>query len=370
MKVLFLYLKAFSLTGGIEKFNRSFLKALADLEEEKFIKATAISAYDTSVDEKYFPSSQFKGYNGNKLLFTLNCLVEAYKYDTVIISHINLALVGYLMKKMNPSLKLALIAHGIEIWPRQSGVKRKILDQASLILAVSQFTKNKIVELNKGIAADKISVFPNTMDPYVDLPTDFSKPEYLIDRYNLRKESIVLLTITRLSSSEKYKGYDDLIEAMPELLKLERNFQYLICGKADDLEKKRIEDLIDKVGVKDSVRLIGFVAESELRDHYLLADIFIMKSKMEGFGIVFIEALANGRKVIAGNKDGSVDALMNGELGWLIDPDSEQELIQAVKEALTSKHNPVHVQEKVMKAFGFPSYKLRLRNFLNVLRAT
>lgn len=175
-----------------------------------------------------------------------------------------------------------------------------------------------------------------------------------------------MLTITRLSSSEKYKGYDNIIQLMDELIHNTGEIKYLIGGKADPDEKRRVETLIAQGKRKDAVSLLGFIKDSELIDHYLLADVFVMQSKKEGFGIVFIEALACGRKVIAGSKDGSAEALLQGELGKLIDPDSKAEARAAIEgylEAIQGE-SPAVLQQKVVDAFGFSRYKERMQEYL------
>lgn len=366
MNVLFLYLKAFSFTGGIEKFNRSFLKALHELSVDGRLDAEAVSPYDSVTDEKYFPRLRFKGYKGNRLLFLLNTFSTAWRYDVLILGHINLAIIGYLIKRIKPSVKLVIIAHGIEVWKTHKGHKLKVLEQADLILSVSNFTKYRILAHNPTVVADKISIFPNTIDPYFKLPAVFDKPQYLLDRYRLDKSTKIMLTITRLSSSEKYKGYDNIIQLMDELIHNTGEIKYLIGGKADPDEKRRVETLIAQGKRKDAVSLLGFIKDSELIDHYLLADVFVMQSKKEGFGIVFIEALACGRKVIAGSKDGSAEALLQGELGKLIDPDSKAEARAAIEgylEAIQGE-SPAVLQQKVVDAFGFSRYKERMQEYL------
>lgn len=366
MSVLFLYLKAFSFTGGIEKFNRSFLKALHELSVDGLMNADAVSPYDSVTDEKYFPRLRFKGYNGNRLFFTLRTFFAIWKYDIVILGHINLAIIGYLIKRIKPSVKLVVVAHGIEVWKTHKGHKLKVLQQADTILSVSNYTKDRILAHNPSVMADKIRIFPNTVDPYFKRPVVFDKPQYLMDRYQLDRETKVLLTVTRLSSSEKYKGYDNIIEVMDELVDSDKNIKYLICGKADEDERKRVQSLIAQRREKNAVQLLGFVPDAELIDHYLLADIFVMQSKKEGFGIVFIEALVCGRKVIAGSKDGSAEALLQGELGKLIDPDSKEEVKTAIEEYLRTspQGSPGLLQQKVVDAFGFHRYKERMQEYL------
>ena len=149
-----------------------------------------------------------------------------------------------------------------------------------------------------------------------------------------------------------------IVEANPKV-------HYLICGKADKNESDRVIEMINNNNVGNEITLTGFIKDEELIDHYLLGDVFVMPSKKEGFGIVFIEAMACGLKVIAGSKDGSVDALKNGELGMLIDPDSKEELEVAIQQSLNNtNHDPLSIQQKVYDAFGFHRYKERIKIFL------
>src|SRR5262245_65791769 len=87
-----------------------------------------------------------------------------------------------------------------------------------------------------------------------------------------------------------------------------------------------------------------------------------MPSKGEGFGIVFLEALACGKPVLAGNKDGSVDALLGGELGALIDPDEIAQIAEALAAILTGRHamkilrQPDELRRRVIAAYGYESF--------------
>jgi glycosyltransferase involved in cell wall biosynthesis len=123
------------------------------------------------------------------------------------------------------------------------------------------------------------------------------------------------------------------------------------------------------LNLQNIVKLIGYIPDEEVNNHYQMGDVFIMPSKGEGFGIVFIEAMACGSPVIAGNQDGSVDALKNGELGVLVNPNNVDEIINAViKQHENQNSNNNHVkfelQKKVLDHFGFKTYKKRLKSYL------
>jgi glycosyltransferase involved in cell wall biosynthesis len=156
-----------------------------------------------------------------------------------------------------------------------------------------------------------------------------------------------------------------VLEALKDDRLKNEKVKYLLCGRANDKELTRIKKIIAEYQLEEIVHLSGFVPEKELTDHYLLADVFIMPSKKEGFGIVFIEALVCGLKVIAGNRDGSTEALMYGELGALIDPDSVRDIVAALAKSLgENSHQKMTLQEKTLEYFGFPVYKERLKQLL------
>ena len=108
----------------------------------------------------------------------------------------------------------------------------------------------------------------------------------------------------------------------------------------------------------------GYIADNELGDHFGLADIYVMPSIKEGFGIVFIEAMYYGVPVIAGNMDGSVDALCNGELGLLVNPLDEVEIQHAIEKILANKTLYAPNRELLLKKFSYTTYKDNLNRLL------
>jgi phosphatidylinositol alpha-1,6-mannosyltransferase len=368
-KILFLSLSAFHFTGGIEKFNRAFLKALSDLEKEGKLQADSLSAYDRMPDCRYFNPQNYRGFKGNRVRFVINAWKIALNYDTIILGHINLSLVGWGIKKMFPNKTILLVAHGIEVWEKRKGVKKFILQNADLVLAVSTYTKNTIINVHQ-IPASRIRVFHNTIDPYFSYPARFEKPQYLMNRYGISKNDPVIFTLTRLSASEKYKGYDRVMQILPSLKKTQQNIKYVLGGHADEKESKRLDELKQINNLLETVVLTGFIDDKEVVDHFLLADVFVMPSRKEGFGIVFIEAMGCGLQVIGGNKDGSADAMQQGLLGQLVDPDSEADIVSAIEHSIVKnkknnrQDNRKELQEKVKKTFGFEVYRENLEKLL------
>ena len=116
-------------------------------------------------------------------------------------------------------------------------------------------------------------------------------------------------------------------------------------------------------------KLTGFIPEQELVSHYLLADIFILTSKKEGFGLVLIEAAACGRQLICGNQDGSKEAILNGDLGMMIDPENLNEIKDAISALLKAEHKPseaLRIQQTCIRQFNYPLYQQKVKDLLEL----
>jgi glycosyltransferase involved in cell wall biosynthesis len=362
-KILFLTLKTFSSTGGIEKVNRIVGKALY----ENGYDVKIFASYDVNKnDDRYFPSAIFSGFKGNKIKFTLESIKAGVKNDIVILSHINLIIVGYLIKLLSPKTKLVLFAHGIEIWKPLASFKKRMLLKCDRIFAVSTFTNDKLKQLYR-IKDHQSVILNNCLDPYLEAPESYDKTGELLSRYGLHNEDFVLLTLTRLSSDERYKGYDKVLDSIRELINEYPMLRYLIIGKYDIEEKTRMDKLIASMNLKDFVIFTGFIPDEELGSHYALGDLYVMPSLNEGFGIVFIEAMYYGLPVIAGNKDGSSDALLNGKLGILVDPDTTEEISQAIKRIIENRNAYKPDRNLLMEEFSYPVYKKRLTETIEKL---
>jgi phosphatidyl-myo-inositol dimannoside synthase len=366
-RILFLTLRTFSATGGIEKVSRQVGKALYELThgDNGQHNFQVLSMYDQQEDinEKYFPKGIFKGYAKKKFLFICDAAGAGLKKDIVILSHINLLLVGFLIKLFSKKTRLVLLAHGIEVWEPFGAWKKWMLNKCDLVLTVGNCTKKKMMEVH-GFPEEKLTVLNNCLDPFLTSPEQSGKEAMLKERYNLNQGDTVLMTLTRLSSREKYKGYDSVLYAINDLKHQYPDIKYLVVGKYDNAEKKRLDDIAAKLNLNGQIIFAGFVPDEELSAHFQIADLYIMPSKKEGFGIVFIEAMYYGKPVIAGNKDGSVDALGNGKFGLLIDPDNPGEITNAIATVLADKNSYIPNLKDVTDRFSFSVYKENLEKIL------
>ena len=136
MNILFLTLRVFSATGGIEKVCRLAGRALHLLSvENSNDKVKVFSMYDepADVNELYFPAALFTGFGKSKVHFITAAIKEGIKNQLVILSHVNLLVVGFIIKLISPKTKVVLVAHGIEVWRIFPKWKKIMLNKFDLI---------------------------------------------------------------------------------------------------------------------------------------------------------------------------------------------------------------------------------------------
>jgi phosphatidyl-myo-inositol dimannoside synthase len=341
-------------------------KALQEfaLQNEASIKIMSMhDASETALNNPYFSSDIFKGYNAAKPKFILDAVKYGKKCDVVILSHINLLMAAWLIKKRNPKTTIILLAHGIEIWGKLNAQQQKMIGACDKIVSVSNFTKDSIINQHQ-IDTKKCFVLNNCIDPYLIRPVVKSRDAKLVERYHLKEEDIILLTLTRLSAKDRYKGYDFVIDAMAEIVKKYTNVKYILAGGCGAEERGFLENKIAENNLKSNVLLVGYLPDEELACHFSLADVYIMPSVKEGFGIVFVEAMYYGLPVIAGNVDGSTDALLNGELGLLINPESKTAIYESIEKMILDRNAYLPNDTLLLNNFGYEAYKYNLEKIL------
>ncbi|HYK76368.1 MAG TPA: glycosyltransferase family 4 protein [Daejeonella sp.] len=326
------------------------------------------SMYDRPAerDSRYIDRPNFKAFTGHRTQFIISAAVTGIRSDVVILSHINLLLVAAIIKFFSPQTRIIIYAHGTELWRSIRKWKSTFLKKNCEIWAVSSYTAQKLQDLYQ-VDSRQITILPNCLNPYLEIPKSFIKPANLLYRYHLHASQPVIFTLARLSSHDLYKGYDLVIECLPELIKSFPSIHYLLAGKADEKEKDRLQALIRKLGLETHITLTGFLPEEEISKHFLLADVFIMPSRKEGFGIVFIEAAACGCKVIGGNQDGSVQALLDGKLGTLVHPEEKQSIIKAIRKNLNHPRTETEaqaIQKLCIEHFNYQAYFQKIQKLL------
>ena len=368
-RVLALVSDAFGAGGGIAKFNRDLLTATSASSTVSGVVAVTRTQSTPPKDLpiKLFYDTRGAGRGSHSIVSKMNYIREIFhimrqfqQVDIIICGLISLLPIAYLASRIKRA-PLWFVIHGIDAWqPHRSPLVNWVARHADGVIAVSGFTKHGFHEWSD-FPLENIILLPNCYDPALYGPGE--KSASLLHRYGLQGKT-VLMTMGRLAANEQYKGFDEIMDSLPELAKEIPNIAYLIVGDGDD--KPRLQKKAEKLGVADRVVFAGYIPEMEKADHYRLADAYVMPGRGEGFGIVYLEAMACGIPTVASKLDGSRDALRNGQLGFLADPTDLKGVQQAVTQALKKEKG---IPEG-LAYFSVGAYRQRTFDLLNQLLAS
>jgi glycosyltransferase involved in cell wall biosynthesis len=365
MRILMLATDGYGCIGGIAQFNRDFLDALSAsplVERITVWPRHAPEPLADAVPEAVVYDRAAATGKGAYLLRALSALLRPPPLELVICAHLHLLPLAWLLARRSGA-PLALVLFGIECWrPTRNPVTNLLAGAADDVLSVSRFTAKKFCAWSK-VARERCVILP----PCVDLErmTPGEKCAELQARYGLVGHRTIM-TMGRLSPVERYKGFDAVIELTPRLVEKYPDLKYLIVGEGEDSE--RLKDKAARLGVADRVVFAGRVSESEKPSHFRLADVFVMPSWGEGFGIVLIEAAACGARVVGSGADASREALLDGALGAVVNPRDMDEVFDALVGALETPRAPV--RNVAVNAFSRPAFQKRVADWLeSVARA-
>ncbi len=340
MKILVLITDGFGGHGGIALYNRYLLQGLS--AHPVITRIVAVPRIQPDYDEPMPKKVDYRPVAGGKIGYVLGLLGTAFKQnrsDLLICGHINLFPIAALFAKFQ-RLPVMLILHGVEGWSRPAGLfKDWMLSTLASVVCVSSVTRERFLAWSR-LSPKKVRTVRNGLDLAHFSPG--VKPKSLLNRYGLDNKK-VLLTVGRIDQSEQAKGFDEVLNVLPRLRQKYPDLVYLIVGDGSDAHrlKKRVRSL----GLSGAVIFAGRIPDDEKADHYRVADAYVMPSRWEGFGYVYLEALACGLPVVGSSIDGSRDALDNGRLGRLVDPDQPDELYGAVLWVLQQpKHVPAGLE--------------------------
>jgi len=346
--------------GGVQRIGRHTAAVLTSLAFDQGQSCRILSLNDPPghhVLEVGGYQLAFQGFGRRKVAFVAAALRAACEAQLAHLGHPNLASLGLIMRIANPKLRYWITAHGIEVWSPLPLERRLGLRIASGVICPSRFTADQVVKI-QGVQAAKVTILPWAVDPEI-WKLDSAILSYL-------PSGRILLTVARLSKFDRYKGVDMVIEALPKILSIIPNTYYIIIGDGDD--RPRLERLVTDLGLQDHVIFVGKVTESELVAYYRACDVFIMPSAKEGFGLVFLEAMAFGKPVIGGNHGGTPDIVVDGKTGFLVeygDVDAlADRLIRLLQDEKLRRCMGEAARRHVKENFSFKAFRERLVELL------
>jgi len=355
MKILVLTPEAFGGFGGIAVYNIDLLNALAHLSyiEKIHVIPRIIRETPTGIPDKCVFNERAAT---DLSSFGQEVIKQSLKggYDFILCTHINLLPFARIATGFSRK-KIGVIHYGIEVWkPTGRRFTDYISPKCDPIISISDFSAERFSQW-AGVPEQQIKLLPNAFHGEGGGLGD--KPQYLIDRHGLDGRKVIM-TLGRMDARERQKGFDELIDLMPELLQEDPTLYYLMAGDGDD--RPRLETKVRDKGLEANIGFAGRVSNEEKADYYRLADVFSMAGRQEGFGFVFIEALACGTPCVGSVLDGSRYALLHGELGELANPDVPGTLKNAIFKALSK---PRVIPER-LSYFSFENFIARIDDII------
>jgi glycosyltransferase involved in cell wall biosynthesis len=352
MKILLLCPELFARESGIQRIMRLYLKALCE----------AAGAGDevrlVVLNDREFPEVLLRRYASERLILRQACnhskpafvwhsIRAAAGADRVICGHLGQLIVAWLARCLHPRLEYYLVAHGIEVWRPYTLLEKLALRGARRILCVSDFTRREMQQ-RIALPESRFVVVPNALDPLFDQAPGDGAPG---------SGAPLILTVARLDARERYKGVEHLIEAMPAVRQTVPAARLYIVGTGSDLP--RLKELAARLGVTGTVEFAGFVDDEHLRAAYRDCALFALPSSGEGFGIVFLEAMAHGKPCL-GARAGAVPEIIDGTSGVLVAPGDISQIATQLVWALQHQWNPKQIKARAAQ-FGYPVFREKLQ---------
>lgn len=338
---------AFGGRGGIAQYNRDFLGALAGM--------SSVTVLPRHAPDSVTPPGSIRQLRARSGRFAYSvaalCTAIFQTVDVVFCGHLFMAPLAGLVARVK-NAKLIVQTHGIEAWPRPSRVQRAVLERADLVLCVSRHTRAAVLSWG-AIAPERVLVVSNTVgEAFTPSDGPARRPAWADEGKQ------ILLTVARMDSCERYKGHDRVIAAFPAIVAKGHDVCYAIVGEGDD--RSRLGALARAAGVSERVRFLGAQDLPSLIESYRVADLFVMPSTGEGFGVSFLEAMASGTPALGLDVAGARDALADGELGTLV---NESELAATIVRLLSRpKPDSRSLAAQVRARFGQKQFVENTRN--------
>ncbi|NES99801.1 MAG: glycosyltransferase family 4 protein [Sphaerospermopsis sp. SIO1G1] len=363
---LFVFLEIFTREGGIQSYVKDIFRAYSGLEET--YKADIFLLRDSPECVNPFSANnlQFHYFHSNSIqVGRVKMAIAILKYllqkrpQQVFCGHIKLA--GLIQTLCQPlGIPYTVLTYGKEVWGTLKKTEQRALNNATSIWTISRYSRDQACAAN-GIDPQKVKMLPCAIDGSKFTP-GVKSPD-LLEKYGF-KDAKVLMTVARLWSGDIYKGVDVTIRALPKIIQVFPEVKYLVIGRGDD--QPRLAQLAIDLGVSDRVVFAGFVPTEALMSHYRLANAYIMPSQ-EGFGIVYLEAMACGIPVLSGDADGSADPLQDGKLGWRVphrDPDAVASACLEILQGQDQRCDGKWLREQAIAIFGMEAFQHRLQHLL------
>lgn len=349
--------------GGVQRVGRHLAAVLSEFASSRGMDCRLLCLNDSPELHRMTLGGRefvFTGYERAKGRFTATALRAARrKAKLVLAAHPNLGPVAQAMRIVAPRMKIIVCTHGMEVWEPLSGLRQRALRHANLVLAPSHDTAEHVSGQQR-VARERIRVLPWALDPQFESLLSPGSPTTLPADFPAGR---VILTVGRWLATERYKGMDTLITALPRLLTRWPEVQLAAVGEGDD--RVWLEDLAEQNGVNRHVYFLSGLSYAEIAACYSGCEIFALPSRGEGFGLVYLEAMACGKPVIGGAHGGVPEVIQDGVTGYLVPYGDAIQLATSIEALLA---DPVHAREMGARGRQRVEHEFRFNVFAKTLK--
>lgn len=356
MLILGLFPELYRREGGIPRYHRLLTRALREYQRahETDLRLLSLGDVGSATDPCVAPGAGhgIESFGGNRRAFCLRAwrLLLFERPAFTLVGHVNLATA---ISPLAPRAFYCVALHGIEVWARLRWTRRRALRRAQSWISISAYTARVAADVQR-IRGKRYHLVP----PALDL-ADWPRPPLVEDSW---ADSVRLLTVSRLDATETGKGIDHLIEAVAEVRRCAIRVTLEIVGTGPDAE--RLAEIAESLGVSDHVVFRGFLGDVELRRAYQECDVFVLPSSKEGFGIVFLEAMASGKPVIGADAGGIPEVVRHGTDGVLVPYGDVEALSEAIvtvgRDAALRRAMGSAGRQRVEESFTYEHLRRRL----------
>jgi phosphatidyl-myo-inositol dimannoside synthase len=355
--------------GGVQRAGRHMAFVLTEFAASKKMDYRLLSLNDTRELHRVKMSDRefvFTGAARGKVGFAVAAMKAARrKAKLVVAAHPNLASIVRSMNLLAPRMKSVVCTHGVEVWEPLSRRRRHALQRATLVLAPSQATADHVVSV-QGVAREKVRVLHWALDPDFEIHSAANSSARLPTEF---PQGRAVLTVGRWLAKERYKGMDTLIQAMPRLLLRWPELQLVMVGSGDD-EEWLVNQAQDS-GVRRHIHFLSNLTNEELSACYAAAELFALPSRGEGFGFVYLEAMARGKPVIGGAHGGAPEIIQDGVTGYLVQHGDTVQLATSIDTLLSdpeaARQMGARGRDRVEKQFRFHVFAKAFKKILREL---
>ena len=330
LRIAALLTDGFGARGGIAQYSRDLLEVVCNRPDVARVAAFPRHAPDPLGRLPAVLSYCTDGISGKgKYLRSLLAHRNEFESaDLILCGHINLLPAAWALKRRFGA-PIILFIYGVDAWQPVGGFPvMSALRSVDAIVSISRITLDRFLSWAP-VSPARCGILPNAV--HLECYGTGLKDADLVRKYRLEGKR-VLMTVGRIVSKERGKGFDEVLDVLPRLTTEYPDVVYMVVGEGEGLP--RLRRRAAQLGVEKQVIFTDYVPEEQKTEHYRLADVYVMPSRGEGFGFVFLEAMACGIPVVASTRDGSREAVRDGELGLLVDPDSPEQIAAAIRKAL------------------------------------